>query len=414
MNCEVCGEPLEGKREGTKTCSPKCKQSAYRQRRNAVTLRKKCNECELTEACPPIAQKGSFKCMEIQKAAKLTVTPNRNATVTPEPQETNTITPGTNHTTIQNDRAHRFFYICNYIGSIEGTPTKKNGTYKLTYKDFKKLLPIINSRLHLHDESRWNKQAISRAKLKGPSISILFTKKNKTMALGIEHFSWESIIIPDMGLNISAKEAMDADAEIMMAEIENHFNEGIELDKDKLILDNLHTPKIRRLEGHFERPDKSVEELRKKGITNYRGKTTYNPAHFTKSHPGKIQTEREVDRERDKDYMDFFGNPIIEDKEDRCRVPYEGLNLGRYLTASIVIQNRTQEQIEQYAENLKEHREFVIEAKENVAEAKETNRANREFVDEAIKTMKSFNLELKATKRVSTFLHEATKKDKTR
>lgn len=336
MNCEVCGGSLEGKKKGTKTCSQKCRKKLSR------------NKCD--SKCDP--------------------------SVTPTKQTTPTITPGTRNTT----KTHRFFYYCNYIGSIEGTPTNKKGTYRLTRKDFTSLLPILNKSLQLYDHKRQNIPAIKRAKLKGPKISILFTKKNNTMALGIEHFSWSAINIPDMGINISPKEAMDADARLMMAEIENHF-EG-------LTLDNLHTPKIRRLEGHIELPDKNVEKLQKGGLGNYRGQTTYNPGHFTLSRPGKLQTEREIDHERAAAYMDFFGNPEIEDPENVARGPYAGLDLSRYLTASIIIQNKTQEQIEQYAEALEQHNGFVKEARELISK---------------------FNNEIKARRKTDIFLREVNR-----
>ena len=100
--------------------------------------------------------------------------------------------------------------------------------------------------------------------------------------------------------------------------------------------------------------------------------------------------------------MDFFGNPTIKNPENRTRGPYQGIELSRYLSASVVIQNRTQEQIDQYAHAIEEHNKFVVEANE-------TNKQNREFVSGALKVMEDLRNEMKARRKTDLFLREVNR-----
>lgn len=222
-------------------------------------------------------------------------------------QKTQPKTPGTSPTPI---RVHRFFYYCNYRGEIKGNPIKKKGWQRLTRKDFTYILPIINIRLRLYEQYRWNETAISRAGVKGPQVSIYFTKT--TIAMGIKYFSWPSV------------EDMYGDAYTLTGILEETF---------PITTDNLHYEKMRRAEGHIGVEDREVEKLQKEGIHNFRGRTTYNPGHWTLSHPKEIQHERQVDSDRDREFNEFMDWPDYEEPEDRARAAFEGVNFKSFLMA---------------------------------------------------------------------------------
>ena len=277
-----------------------CYTREIRNKKRNVTLRDNCKQCEFLEACPDQAERGSFKCMEIRNKS---VTKN----VTNPKHKTPTKTPGTSPTTI---RVHRFLYYCNYKGNIKGQKIKKKGWYRLNYKDFKYILPIINVRLRLYEQYRWNETAINRAKVKGPQISIYFT--GTTIQIGIKHFSWPSV------------EDMEGDAYTLTGILEENLD---------IITDNLRYEKMRHAEGHIGRPDKAVESLQERGIEHYKGKTTFNPGEWTDSHPKEIQYNRKIDSERDKEFNKFMEWPDYEEPEERARGAFEGLTFNRFLMA---------------------------------------------------------------------------------
>ncbi len=57
--------------------------------------------------------------------------------------------------------------------------------------------------------------------------------------------------------------------------------------------------------------------------------------------------------------MNFAGEPIINDPENRTRGAFQGLELSRMLAASIKIQYRTQENIEVYGAGQIQHMEVM-------------------------------------------------------
>ena len=238
-------------------------------------------------------------------------------------QKTGTKAAGTSFTNNTID-VHRFFYYCNYNGLLEGKELNKHGWHQLNYKQFTTIIPTINSQLKLTKDTK---------------LSIQFTKgENPTLALGITGHSWPSV------------EAMETDAYILTMILEQELN---------IQTDNLHREKMRTREAHIGRPDESVEEFQDPNnpdrVPNYKGKTTFNAGHWTESHPGDIQYERDVDSKRHKDFMDFIGNPVIDEPEPVARGAYEGLNLIRALSASINIQMKTQQNIEAYSIGLEKH-----------------------------------------------------------
>lgn len=354
--CPVCNRQHDRKGE---YCLDKCRQAAYRKRRNAVTLRLKCHDCILSENCPQIIQKGSRKCIERKRN-------NRNATVTPTvtrpPEETSPITPGTsNRNTIENildTTNHRFFYYCNYKGDIsKGKKLQKKGWYKLNYNDFKNILPAVNSNLQLHDKTRWNTEAIHRSKLKGPKISILIT--DTTIAFGVDHIDWPSV------------EAMEADAYTLSRILENELN---------IEVYNLRREKKRDIEAHVTQPDKNVEIHQEEGIGNFRGEM-YNQGFFTLSHLGKIQHERETDAQRHAALNDFLGDPKTEGPEATSNMAYDSTEFRRHLGANTKLLTQLIQAHEIFATAMEQHHGMILDIREVAQSQKETNEAMHKIID---------------------------------